>query len=163
MKKPITFHSARQVQKSILRKVLLGLLVIFILMQFYRIDKTNPPMDPAQDFLTAVNAPIEMATMVKNACYDCHSHATKYPWYTEIMPFAKMIQGHIENGRKELNFSTWTTYEPDKRDHKLEEAGEMVIETKMPLTSYLIAHPEARISKEERQTLANWFESLITK
>jgi Haem-binding domain len=156
MKKPV-------IQKSLLRKILLGLLAVFLLMQFYRIDKTNPPTDPNLDFLTVVNAPMEMATLVKNSCYDCHSHETKYPWYTDIMPFSKWIKGHIDQGREELNFSIWTTYEPDKQDHKLEEASEMLIETKMPLTTYLIAHSEARISKEERQALANWFESLSTK
>ena len=142
------------------RKILLGLVIILVLMQFYRIDKTNPPSVADNDFITLEQAPPAIATMLKNACYDCHSHESKYPWYTNVMPFSWWIKGHIDNGRKHLNFSKWAEYSTDKKTHKLEECSEMVRETKMPLTSYLIPHPEARITKEERETLAKWFEEI---
>ena len=146
-------------KKPIIRKILLALIVLFVLIQFYRIDKTNPPVDLTQDFIQVEKPPAAIGQLLKDACYDCHSHETKYPWYTNVMPFSKWIQGHIEHGREHLNFSTWGSYSDKKKDHKLEEGAEFVLETKMPLTSYLIPHPEARITKEQRKELADWFES----
>jgi len=140
------------------RKILPALLVIFILMQFYRIDKTNPPVVEAKDFILSENPPAPIAKILKDACYDCHSHQTNYPWYTNVMPFSYWIKGHIDHGRKKLNFSTWAAYPAKKKSHKLEECAEFVRETKMPLATYLIPHPEARISEEERERLAKWFE-----
>lgn len=146
-------------RKPIVRKVLIALIPIFLLMQFYRIDKTNPAIDPAQGFMTLEQPPTHITTMIKNACYDCHSHETEYPWYTNVMPFSKWIQGHTLEGRKHLNFSTWATYPQEEKNHMLKECGEVLIETRMPMTSYLLAHSEARITKEQRQELANWFDS----
>lgn len=146
-------------KKPLIRKILLALLIILVLMQFYRIDKTNPPVDPNQNFIRLEQAPAPIAKMLKDACYDCHSHETTYPWYTNVMPFSKWIKSHIDHGRDEMNFSTWGSYSDQKKDHKLEEGAEFVLETKMPLTSYLIAHPEARITPEQRKELADWFQS----
>lgn len=145
------------------KKILLALFAILLLMQFYRIDKTNPPVDASKDFIKSQNVPASMATMIKNACYDCHSHETKYPWYTNVMPFSWWIKGHIDHGREKLNFSEWTDYASDDKIHNLKEAAETLVETRMPLASYLIGHPEARISKEERKQLAEWFEQLQPK
>ncbi len=146
-------------KKPLVRKILLGLLIVLVLMQFYRIDKTNPPADPNKDFITLEQPPAPLAKLLKDACYDCHSHQTKYPWYTNVMPFSKWIKGHIDHGREKLNFSTWSDYSPNKRDHKLEECVEFVADKKMPLTSYNLAHPEARLSDAQRKELVDWFES----
>lgn len=147
-------------KKPIIRKILIALVPIFLLMQFYRIDKTNPPIDPSQDFMAVTNPQAVIVQMIKGACYDCHSHESTYPWYTDVMPFSKWIQGHIIHGREHLNFSTWAAYSDEDKNHILKECSEVLIETRMPMTSYLIMHSEARISKEERKELADWFMAL---
>ena len=140
-----------------LRKILFVLIPIFILLQFYRIDKTNPPVDVTQDFLSTVQPPTNIAVMIRGACYDCHSHETEYPWYTEVMPFSKWISGHIIHGREKLNFSEWESYSDEDKRGFLKECAEVITETRMPLTPYLVLHSKARISKEERKELADWF------
>lgn len=134
-----------------------GLLVILIGMQFFPIDKTNPPINEADTFEALENPPQEIAMILKKACNDCHSNATKYPWYTNVAPLSWWIKGHIDHGRGELNFSEWGTYNLRKKLHKMEEVAEEVEATKMPLLSYAIAHSEAFISKEERAALVKWF------
>ncbi len=147
-------------KRPIIRKILIALVPIFLLMQFYRIDKTNPPVDASQDFMTVTKPQTPVVSMIKGACYDCHSNETKYPWYTEVMPFSKWIHGHIVHGRENLNFSTWASYSQEDKNHILKECSEVLIETRMPMTTYLILHSEARISKEERKELADWFLAL---
>ena len=134
--------------------------IIFILIQFIRIDKTNPPIDPKLDFLTTVNPPAEISTKIKAACYDCHSHHTSYPWYTNVAPLSWWIKGHINGGRKHLNFSKWTEYEEKKQDHKLEECVEMLEKKWMPLGTYTWLHSEAKLTDIERNDMISYFKSL---
>ena len=113
--------------KKINRKATLSILLgIFILMQFSQIDKTNPPIDQKLDFIEITKPSEEIATMLKGACYDCHSHQVKYPWYTNIAPISWWVKGHIDNGVIELNFSEWGNYRVSKANHKLEESFEKV-------------------------------------
>jgi hypothetical protein len=141
----------------------LALLGVLVIMQFFGIDKTNPPIDKSQEFLALTSPPAEVADLLKAACYDCHSHEAKYPWYTNIAPVSWWIASHIEHGREELNFSTWGTYEAAKAAHKAEEAAEEITEKHMPITPYLIAHSEAKLSDDQRERLANWFLALADK
>ncbi len=143
--------------KAIVKKILIGLLIILVAIQFVRIDKDNPPVEESQEFMTIMSPPAEIATLMKASCYDCHSHETKYPWYTNVAPVSWWIKKHINEGRGHLNFSIWGTYSAKKAAHKLEECYEEVEEGKMPLTSYLPMHPEAKLSDEQVNLLVNWF------
>ena len=143
--------------------ILPALAVIFILIQFIRIDKTNPPIDSDQDFVAVMNPPAEIGVKLKEACYDCHGHTTKYPWYTDIAPVSWWIKGHINNGRKHLNFSIWNTYSEEKKKHKIEENIEYIENKWMPLKSYTWLHGEAKLSDEERKAMVTYFQSLLQK
>lgn len=134
-----------------------GLLLILIGMQFFQIDKTNPPINEADTFEAIENPPQEIALIMKNACNDCHTNTTKYPWYTSIAPLSWWIKDHIDHGRGELNFSEWGTYKVRKKLHKMEEVAEEVEATKMPLLTYALMHHDAFISKEDRAALVKWF------
>ena len=56
-----------------------------------------------------------------------------------------------------MNFSEWGNYKPSKATHKLEESYEKVEKKEMPLTPYLIAHSEARLTEEQRAVLVAFF------
>ena len=140
------------------KKILLALLILFVIAQFFRIDKTNPPVDPALDFISLEKPAPELEHVLKIACYDCHSNHTAYPWYSNIAPVSFWMKKHIDNGRSELNFSNWGNYPARKKRHKMEESVEMVVDKKsMPLLPYWIAHPEAKLSPEQRKALGDWF------
>lgn len=139
-------------------KIILPFLaVIFIIMQFFTIDKTNPIADQSLDFVEMTNPPQNISLLLKSTCYDCHSYHTKYPWYTNIAPFSWIIADHIKEGRKELNFSEWGNYTAKRADHKLEECYEEVEEGEMPLKGYTLIHTESRLSESERAELIGWF------
>jgi hypothetical protein len=138
----------------------LAILAIIIILQFFQISKVNPPIQAEQDFLNINKPSAEVAAIIKAACYDCHSHETKYPWYTNIVPLSWWIGKHINRGREELNFSTWSTYNDKKADHKLEECVEKVSEKKMPLKSYTLAHSDAKLNAEQIKLLSDYFQSL---
>lgn len=140
------------------KTILLILVGVLVLAQLIPVDRSVPAVDASQDFLVAVNAPTEMASLIKDACYDCHSYETSYPWYAKIAPVSFWIQGHINGGRQHLNFSEWTAYPAKKAAHKLEECYEEVEELHMPMKSYTWLHPEAKLSEAQVGALAQWFQ-----
>ena len=143
-----------------LKRILLGLAAVLVIIQFFRIDKTNPPIDSGQEFMALTAPPADVAQLIHDACYDCHSHETEYPWYTNVAPLSWWIADHVKEGRKHLNFSVWGTYEQKKKAHKAEECAEEINKKEMPLTSFLPAHPEARLTDEQRTRLSDWFMAL---
>ena len=149
--------------KKILKYTGLGLLVIFIIAQFFQVSKTNPEVIAEKDFINMVKPTEAISKVLKTACYDCHSHETRYPWYTYVVPVGHWIKNHVKQGTKHLNFSVWGDYSAKKADHKLEECVEFVEEKKMPLNSYTITHRDAILSESDRIMLIQFFNGLRGK
>ncbi len=145
--------------KKIRRFLILALLALIVI-QFVSIDKTNPPVVNAEDFITIHQPPAGVRAVLSNACYDCHSHETKYPWYTNVQPVAWWVKGHVKEGRKKLNFSRWSSYDAERAAHKLEEVVEEIEERHMPLKSYTWMHQEAKLSREQINMTIDWFQGL---
>lgn len=139
-------------------KILLGLGIVIALMQLIRIDTNNPEVIPEKDFIAHTQANEKLTNILKSACYDCHSNATTYPWYSQIAPASWWLKDHINEGRDELNFSIWTDYSAKKANHKLEECIELIKENEMPLASYTWLHPQAKLNQEQRVALVNFFQ-----
>lgn len=143
------------------KKILYAVLIVLVLAQFIRIDKTNPVAREDDDFLAITNAPDNIAMMLKNACYDCHSYQTAYPWYTSISPIGHWIKGHIKVGRQNLNFSEWgRIYNAAGHNDKIKESIEEIDYKTMPMKSYTWLHPKAKLSDDQRTELVNWLKSL---
>ena len=143
-----------------IRKILIGLLIVLVLLQFIPTSRTEAEGNPANDLIAMTQPPREVRVILEKACYDCHSFKTEYPWYASIAPVSFWINDHIEHGREHLNFSLWGTYDAQRQDHKLEELVEEVEEGEMPLNSYTWAHGDARLSDDERAALVSWAEQL---
>ena len=135
--------------------IVLGIILLGI--QFIRIDKKNPPVDASVDYISITQPPEDVVRLLRTACYDCHSHETRYPWYSNIAPVSWWLKNHIDHGRKHFNFSIMGTLEPGKFAHKMEEAAEEVKKGAMPLKSYTWTHGGARLTDEERSRLVQWF------
>jgi hypothetical protein len=146
--------------KKILKWAAILLIVVLIIMQFFRIDKTVPEYDKNLDIITVTNAPDEVAGILKTACYDCHSYETHYPWYSNVAPVSWFLQNHINEAREELNFSLWGSFSAKRLSKKIEEAIEEIEEGEMPMKSYTITHASAKLSKEEREKLIQFFKRL---
>ena len=63
---------------------------------------------------------------------------------------------HVEHGRADLNFSRWPLFDFDAQKHLLGEIEEEISEDEMPLRSYRLGHPEARLTEGEKEILLNW-------
>ncbi len=146
--------------KKTIRYILYAMAGIFVIMQFFRIDKSVPEYNTANDFLTISQAPAEVASLMRAACYDCHSYQTKYPWYANVAPASWWLKQHINEGREHINYSLYGTLPMDDREEVVEETGEAVTEGWMPLKSYKWNHPEARLTDAQRRMIGDWLMNL---
>lgn len=142
-----------------MKKVLLGLLVVFILMQMIRPNK-NDSRNDINHISTVINVPNQVQEILKTSCNDCHSNFTNYPWYSEIAPVSWYLASHVNDGKKHMNLSDWTIYNKNQQDHILKDFEEVVETHEMPLKSYLILHKEAEMTAEQYEILMNWVKSI---
>ncbi len=143
------------------KKIGIGLLILLFAIQLIRIDKTNPPLELSQDFIAIENPEPEIAQMIKDACYDCHSHKTSYPWYSNVAPVSWMLKSHIKGGRQHLNYSMWASYSDKEKEHHYQEMKEVIELKRMPMKSYTFMHSKAKLSESQKASLLDWFQSKI--
>lgn len=131
--------------KKILKWGSLGLLALLLLIQVvpYGRDHTNPPVvaEPQWD------SP-RTRELASRACFDCHSNETKWPWYASVAPMSWLVQSHVDEGRGELNFSRF-----DQEQRHAGGAAHELEEGEMPLSGYVLLHPEADLTEQEKAEL----------
>lgn len=139
--------------KKILKIIVIVLFVAFIAIQFYRPARVNPEINPAEEI---AGVPENVDKILQKSCNDCHTNNTDWIWYSSIAPVSWKMVEHVEEGRREMNFSVWNTYETRRKDHKLEEICEQIETREMPLPSYLWIHWNTKLTDEEIKTLCDW-------
>lgn len=127
--------------------VLLVLAVVGI--QLVPVERPNPPVE------RVIRAPADVDSVLRRACWDCHSNQTEWPWYSHVAPVSWYVAHDVEDGREHLNFTEWPE-DPEEIRDLIGEIGEQVESGAMPPTSFRLMHPEARLDEETRQLLIDW-------
>src|SRR3954449_11133227 len=134
----------RHVRKWIVR-VVVALVALFALAQLvpYGRAHSDPPVtaEPRWD------SPRTRA-LARDACFDCHSNLTKWPWYSNVAPVSWLTYNDVKGGREHLNFSEWNRLQEEAGD-----AAEAVADGSMPPWYYTILHPKSRLSSAEKAAL----------
>jgi cytochrome c len=114
------------------------------------------PGSPNAAILAGANAPGEIRNALARKCGDCHSNNTRWPLYSRIAPTSWLVEHDVHEGREHMNLSFWDQYSIDNRIDLLGKMGTQLRQRKMPLKQYLLLHPEARLSDEERKQIIDW-------
>jgi mono/diheme cytochrome c family protein len=132
------------VKRWILRIIVVGA-ILFVAIQFvpYGRAHDNPPVTQAVEWDRA-----RTEQLFEDACADCHSNETEWPWYSNIAPQSWLVQRDVDAGREDLNVS-----ELDQEQDKLEDLIEVIADDEMPPQRYTFLHPEARLSDAEKGAL----------
>ncbi len=139
--------------RRILRYLLIAVVLFLIAGQLIRPDRTNPQVNPTATFEVVASPAPAMASILKRACYDCHSDNTVWPWYSRIAPVSWLVADDVKEGRSHLNFSEWGLLSAEGSQKKLEAVCREVKNGEMPLWQYRLMHPEARLSQEDIKIL----------
>lgn len=137
-------------------KIFMAVAITAVALQFipYGKDHTNPPIisEPIWDS-------VRTKELFNSACADCHSHQTKYPWYSNVAPVSWLLTRDVQEGREHFNVSAWGA----QKKNEGKKAAEEVREGEMPLWFYLPTHPEAKLSDTEKQELITGLEKTFGK
>ena len=143
---------------KIIKKITVAILIVFVVIQFIPTKRNQSTVVMSTDFTNTFNVPDSILSLLKSSCYDCHSNNTNYPWYNHIQPVAWMLSEHVNDGKKELNFSEFGSYSKRKQKHKLKAIISQVKKEEMPIYAYTIIHRDAVLSSSEQQQLFRWIE-----
>ncbi|MGA7671851.1 MAG: heme-binding domain-containing protein [Nitrolancea sp.] len=117
----------------------------FVLIQFIPYGRShNDP--PATNPVTWDSPQTKQLAM--EACGDCHSNQTTWPWYSNIAPMSWLVQEHVDHGRQILNFSNFS---PNQRG--ADRAARAVQNGSMPPGYYTLIHGTARLTDAQKQQL----------
>ena len=138
------------------KKILLAIGIVIIAIQFIHPAHNTSKQIMATDITKLVPVPDSVQTILKNACYDCHSNNTAYPWYSNVQPVDWFLANHVSGGKHNLNFSEFGSYTPKRQVNKLSGISNEVEDDGMPLWSYRLIHKNARLTANEKTLIINW-------
>lgn len=137
------------------------MLLVFVGIQFIPTNRNQSNIVPATDLMMVYNVPKKVEVIFKTSCYDCHSNNTVYPWYNKIQPISWMMQGHIKEGKTELNFSKFGSYSERKQKSKFKSILSQVKDGEMPLSSYELMHKNAKLSENDKKDIEDWVNKML--
>src|SRR5699024_10548446 len=106
---------------------------------------------------------MNVVMVLNDACYNCHSNYTTYPWYYNVQPVGWWMDYHIDQAKKHVNFSEFATYSKEDARHAFHEINEVMTEHLMPLKSYRLMHKNARLTDEQYKKVADWAAEMEAK
>lgn len=143
--------------KKIALWIMLSLIIVLIAIQFVRPDRSNISEQVLKtDISNTFNIPDSVYSILKNACYDCHSNNTNYPWYSNIQPVGWLLAQDIKEGKSQINFSEFGSLSKRRQTSKLQGIANQIKDGKMPLLAYRLMHKKAQLTEEQKALLINW-------
>lgn len=132
-------------------------IVAFIAIQFFQPEK-NISNETQNHIFKQEKLPENVQLLLTNACMDCHSNNTKYLWYHKIAPVSWLINQHVIDGKKELNFSEWGEFDTYDKIGAIEDMRQELEQKTMPIKQYVAMHKEAKLSDEDIATIIAWID-----
>jgi hypothetical protein len=143
----------------VLNKILIGLVAAAVIAiggsMIHPFGTTAPTGSDATVLRDAQIDPDTLA-LFERACQNCHSERTEWPWYSHVAPMSWLIARDVQQARSHMNLSRWQEYSSDERLGLLSEIGSAVRNREMPKQRYLLLHPEARLTDQERLQIYEW-------
>ncbi len=146
---------------NIVWKIGIGILAVFIVIQFIRPARNQSGQVLRTDIVNTVAVPLNVQQALRKACYDCHSNMTSYKWFDEIQPAAWLVRNHIDHAKENLNFNEFGSYSIRKQINKLKAINNSVEDGSMPIASYTIIHRNAILSKGDKKLIMDWMKKTI--
>lgn len=94
--------------------------------------------------------------LLEQACQNCHSERTHWPWYSHIAPISWLIARDVHEAHLHLNLSRWQDYSAADQVRLLAAIGSAARNRVMPPSRYTLMHSEARLTDQARQQIYQW-------
>ena len=137
-------------RRGIARAVLIVAAALFIALQFVRPAISHPPVT------ADLSAPPEIKSILRTACYDCHSNDTHLAWFDEIVPAYWLAASDVKAARQHLNFSEIGMLPAAQQKGLLYEAVNQIRFHAMPLPAYARLHPSAALAPAQVKAIEDY-------
>ena len=138
--------------------IIASVIFIFIVIQFFPPKKNDNLVNPQNDIVFKLEIPQPVKKKIVDACYDCHSNKTAYPFYNRIAPVSWLLAKDVREGKEHLNFSEWAGYDRKKQIKLLTKICDELKAGEMPLKMYVFMHSKAVINPQELEEICQWTE-----
>jgi hypothetical protein len=91
-----------------------------------------------------------------NACINCHSEKTRWPWYSYVAPVSWLVENDVKRARARLNLSRWDSLDASEQRSLLTAIATVIENREMPLHRYVMFHPNVRLSTDESIQVIEW-------
>lgn len=107
--------------------------------------------------------PVEVRSVLRQKCADCHSTETRWPWYGRFAPASWLMESDITEAQEQMNLSQWESL-PDEeiRTLRAEIAGVARAHI-MPPLQYRVAHRDVAVTEDDVKVLRDWAQGNVTQ
>jgi hypothetical protein len=113
-------------------------------------DRADAPL------LLGADVPASVADVFLNACVNCHSEKTHWPWYSYLAPASWIIENDVKRARERLNLSCWDSLDAAEQRVLLTAIATVIENREMPLHRYVVLHPGVMVSTNDSVRVIEW-------
>jgi hypothetical protein len=113
-------------------------------------DRSGSPLLPGAEI------PPSVSDVFNNACIDCHSEKTQWPWYSNMAPASWFVEGDVKRARSRLNLSRWDSVDTAEQRALLTAIATVIENHEMPPHRYVMLHPQAKLSADDSVHVIEW-------
>jgi len=137
--------------------IVVSVIVILALMQLIQPNRTNPPVNASRSLEAHVQVPPDVQQVLMRTCYDCHSSATVWPWYSRVAPVSWYVANDVKTARGHINFQDWEAQvnAQEGKEH-LGLICKLVRSGNMPPADYRFMHKGTDLSPSEVNAVCAW-------
>ncbi|MFT3934008.1 MAG: cytochrome P460 family protein [Chitinophagaceae bacterium] len=141
-----------------IKRFLIIVIILFGLLQFIQ-----PTIEKQPQKKLLSNVPDVVENSIRNSCYDCHSYQPDLKWFDRITPANFLVASHIKNGRMAFDFSKYDSLNADQKSAALFYALNRVTLGEMPLSSYTMLHPAAKMNANDVAIIENYLKTILPR
>ena len=145
--------------KKIWIYILVSLAAVLIIIQFIQPKRNITKGETTDAIIFQLQIPTNVREDIANACFDCHSNNTRYPFYANFAPVSWFLDNDIKRGKRHLNFSEWGKYDKMKQLKLLNDICDELKTHEMPLKAYKWMHSSAHLNEKQIEDICNWTNS----
>jgi cytochrome c len=118
---------------------------------------TIAPTDaPSTLLLEHALIPVEVKSVLRQKCADCHSTQTRWRWYGRFAPVSWLMESDITGAQEQMNLSKWESL-PDEEIILLRaEIAGVARAHVMPPLQYRLAHSDVAVTDDDIKLLRDW-------
>ena len=118
--------------------------------------------EPSTLLLEHALMPVEVKSVLRQKCADCHSTQIHWRWYGRFAPVSWLMESDITEAQEQLNLSQWESLpDEDILTLRAEIAG-VARAHMMPPLQYRMAHGDTAVTDDDIKVLADWAHGRVT-